>query len=136
MAVIKVSGGRISFAEKGRLFSATDSHMKVSGKNTKPMVMAYSSTTMARLTKGSGKTTNKTVLACISGLLMSITQDIGARDANRARESWYLLMEVSIKGSLVVTNFMGMGSTSTKKGSRPIRAPGNTIRNQDGVSWS
>ena len=46
---------------------------------------------------------------------MSITQDIGVRGVSRARESWFLLMEVSIKGSLVATNFMDMGSTSTKK---------------------
>ena len=45
-------------------------------------------------------------------------------------------MEVSIKGSLVATNFMDMGSTSIKKGSRPIQAPGSTTKNQDGGFWS
>ena len=87
MVAMKVSGGRINFAEKGRLFSAMDSRTQVSGKDTRPMVTGYSSTTMAQLTKGSGRTTNKMVLVCTSGLLMSITQDIGARGVSRARES-------------------------------------------------
>ena len=45
-------------------------------------------------------------------------------------------MEVSIKGSLVATSSMDMGNTSTKKGNRPIQAPGSTTRNRDGAFWS
>ena len=87
MVAMKVSGGRISFAEKGRLFSAMDNRTQVSGKDTRPMVTGYSCITMAQLTKGSGRTTSKTVLAGTSGLLMSTTQDIGVRGVSRARES-------------------------------------------------